>query len=180
MDENQRYLKKYGSVIPCRARLSHESMFAPTQEQRDAANALLKLLPEPDPNKPVPWAESAWNPVNAPYYTAWEQSPAGKLTLEMIRNSSVDGRKGDETPMVNAAAPESPVTNASPPAIEDDGINEHLKRLDWPPRPSPPPPKPPEDDDMPHKWQAARPSTPDKSLRPLPPDENFSNNDPIY
>jgi hypothetical protein len=179
MDEKQKYLKKYGSVIPCRARLSHESMFAPSDEQRHAASELLKLLPAPDPSKPIPWEESIWNPQNHPY--ALDQSPAGRLTLEMIRNSSVDGRKGDEARTPDSAAPESPaqVTNSSPPALEEDGTNPYLRKLDWPPRPSPPPPKPPEDDDTPHKWQAARPSTPDKSLRPIS-DEDFSNNSPIY
>jgi hypothetical protein len=63
------------------------------------------------------------------------------LTLEMLRNSSLDGRKSDETPMINAAAPESPaqVTNSSPPEPAVESTNEYMARLEWPPKPTPQP-----------------------------------------
>jgi hypothetical protein len=173
--QRKKRLEKYKGQIPSRAQLGLESMFGVTQAERDAATALLKLLPPEDPQE---WATSAWK-VGFPPEEIMKLSEAGRLTLEMFKNQPLSGAPHKAGEPVEGPADAQVVTNAAMPAIEDDGINEHLKQLNWPPKPTPQPPQPkPEEPPRDNLWPrfvAGRPSEPDKSLRPIS-DEAFSNN----
>jgi hypothetical protein len=159
-------------------------MWGATESERQIANELQKLLPKVDPNKPVEWEDSPWNPRNQPTLEEMTNSLVGQQTLAMFASCPKIGEGADD-PKLDASAPELPATDAQAPQDKPvpepvaETPNEYMAKLNWPPRPSPPPPKPPEADDTPHKWQAARPSTPDTSLRPLAADD-YSNNSPIY
>jgi hypothetical protein len=175
-------LKKYN--LPSRAQLGMDSMLAPTQEQRDAAKALLAMLKEAGVKEdPQERRDSIWK-VGFPSEEIMKLSPAGRLTLELLGSQSKEIQakpEGNVAPVVPGPEPEpAPAAEAVPPEIPDDGINRHLKQLNWPPK-STPQPKATEDDGQPHKWVAGTPSPPDKSLRPISDwDNDLDNNRPIY
>ena len=90
-------------------------------------------------------------------------------------------RSQDEERRARAAATVAPVPAAqlAIPQPAPETTNEYMAKLNWPPLPSQPPAKDPLDDKtVPHKWQTAKPTPPDKSQRPLPPD--LGENEPIY
>jgi hypothetical protein len=175
MDSNE-LIKAYGGILPSRGELRKAALFGATEEQRQIANQLLKLMPRVDPNKPVEWEDSPWNPRNQPTLEEMQFSPTGRLTLKMLNNSSLpkeiqakaDDPAGVLTPVGEPVAAEAPST----PEVEP--VNEHLAALNWPPKP-----KAPEDDGQPHRWQAARPSTSSRDQTPLA-DSDLDSNKPIY
>jgi hypothetical protein len=65
----------------------------------------------------------------------------------------------------------------APPAIEDDGVNDYLKRLVLPTqrkREEPP------EDEVQHKWVKADPSKPDSGPQPVSDWNSDASNSPIY
>jgi len=170
----QQHLSKFAEAIPNRAKLAYESLFAPSEAERRAANELLKLLPKETRtvDAQIQWQTDIW--LKAPSAEELALSPAGRKILEMVADSKPVGDGVTLTDSISA--PASPATesqvvaNAAMPAIEDDGVNDYLRKLDWPPQPQKPTPKV-EEDETPHKWQAAHPSKPDKSLKPLAPSD---------
>src|ERR1700736_4870042 len=155
MADKDASLAKFRGVMPSRAALAQLSLFGTTEETRQSAQAILELLPEMTEKERGEYMTETWMLANTLTEEDMGKSPAGRATLELIRNCK---------PMSGEinAAPESPatdaqVTNASSPAIEPDDTNPHLRQLNWPPKASPPP-KAPEDDGQRHLWQAAQPS----------------------
>jgi hypothetical protein len=178
----RKQLEKYQAAIPSRAKLSMEVLFGTSQEQRDAAQALLDALPKEvrTRDEEVAWTTECWLTTRLPCDSDLEKSPIGRQTLSMLRANAPMTLEKKPDPEVNAPYPE-PAAAAepeAPPAIPDDGINPHLKQLNWPPKGTPQP-KAPEDDGVPHKWQAARPSTPSRDQTPMV-DTDFDSNKPLY
>jgi hypothetical protein len=179
-------LKQYKDFLPSRAKLGRLSLWAPTEEERLAASRMLDVMIKAGitDKEPTPWEDSPWNPVNMPTLEEMKLSPTGRLTLELFASCKPVGDSVVNHDVTAAAAFESSatdaqVTNASSPAIEDDGVNLYLKQLDWPPKSSPPPKALEDDDTVKHKWVAGRPSEPSKDLRPIA-DSDLSNNSPLY
>src|SRR5260370_39851748 len=84
----------------------------------------------------------------------------------------------EKKPEGNVTPEPAPAQPSAPLAIPtDDGVNDYLKNLAWPPKSSLPP-KALEDDEVKHKWVAGKPSTPSKDQMPL--SDDFDNNRPIY
>jgi hypothetical protein len=181
MENNDDPLAKFKGILPSRAELSMLALYGPSEAARQAADALLKILPPMQSKERAAWATEMWTAAKLPSESHMEKSPIGRQTLVMLRaNQPVAAEKPDATVAPVDPEPATPAESipAKPEQLPDDGVNEYLKKLDWPPKPSPPP-KPLEDDGIPHKWQAARPSPPDTSLKPLASDD-FANNQPIY
>lgn len=176
--------KQLEKQIPSRAQLGMESMFGETAEIRASAQHLLDILPKKERSRDeeVQWMTEIWT-MPVPSREDMLQSPIGRMTLQMLDENS---KQGDWVGITDPiSAPEAPtteaevVTNAAMPAVEDDGVNDILKRLDWPPRPTPQPKA--EQDEQPHKWQAARPTPESRGdLQFLPPDSDYSSNQPLY
>jgi hypothetical protein len=177
-------LGKYHGMLPSRAVLARLSIFGTSEETRASANAILKALPPMNEKERRAYLDETWILASLPSEEDLLKSPIGKATLELLKNSQpLPGAPQVSDKPVEAT--DAPVTNASSPAIEpDDGVNPHLRQLHWPPKPTAQPPKPVNDepprDNLRPRYVAGRPSTPDTSQRPLPPDESFSNNDPLY
>jgi hypothetical protein len=182
MDSEKKNLKKslakFKEAIPSRAKLSMEALFGVTPEIRSAAQHLLDILPreERSQDEQIQWMTDVWQAAKLPCDEDLAKSPIGKATLEMLKNSKPMGGEIQATPEGTVAPEPVPAIPAEP---EVDDTNDYLKKLNWPPKPTT---KPDPIDDTPHKWQAAKPSPPDKSLRPLAPSDwnSDSSNNPIY
>ena len=106
-------------------------------------------------------------------------SPAGRRTLELLGNMPKDPKTKSGEPEPAATVAPVPAAQLAIPQPAPETTNEYMAKLNWPPLPSQPPAKDPLDDKtVPHKWQTAKPTPPDKSQRPLPPD--LGENEPIY
>src|SRR5260370_30997359 len=120
--QNEELLKADGNILGSRGEVRKAAMWGATEAEREIANALLKLMPTPNPNKSVEWADSPWNPKNAPSLEEMTNSLIGQQTLAMFAECPEVGEGADD-PKLDASSPESPatdpqVTNSSPPTIQ--------------------------------------------------------------
>lgn len=177
MENNDDPLAKFKGILPSRAELSMLALFGTTESARAAANTLLKLLPPMQSKERAAWATEIWTSAKLPCEADLAKSPIGRQTLAMLRaNAPMTAQKPEAvTPVEPQPAP--PAEPAPPQEPPDDGVNDYLKKLDWPPKPAPP--KPVEDDGAVHRWVAGKPSAPDTSLKPLAADD-YTSNQPIY
>jgi hypothetical protein len=166
--------------IPSLVELGWTEMFDPSEERRLAAGRLRRSLRAAGvTDDPEAYKSAVWK-FELPCEADLQKSECGRQTLELLKNSSlpkeVQVKPAGNVEPVAAAAPEVP------PREPDDGVNPHLRRLAWPPKPQPPAKAPtiedPPRDSIRPRYVAGRPSEPDKSLRPLPPD--LGEQEPIY
>jgi hypothetical protein len=177
-------LREFKEFLPSRAKLGRLSLWAPTEEERLAASRMLDVMRKAGitDKEPISWADSSWNPVNMPTLEEIKLSPTGRATLELLRaNAPMSAQQPEPAATVAQAEPQPapPAEPEAPPKLEpppgpSDDLGVRLEQERAAKRESEQLAGPV------HKWVAAKPSAPDKSLRPLPPDESFSNNDPIY
>jgi hypothetical protein len=180
MADKDASLEKFRGVMPSRAKLAQLSLFGTTEEARLSAQALLDVLPEMTVNERGEYMTETWRLANTLTEEDMEKSPAGRATLELIRNSK--SMSGEIKERMKDAAPESPATDAQAtqeptPETSAETPNEYMSRLAWPPR-STKIDTPPEDE-VPRKWQAAQPSKPDTSQRPIS-DWDSDAREPLY
>jgi hypothetical protein len=179
MADNDGPLAKFRGVLPSRAKLAQLSLFGTTEEARSSAQALLDILPEMTVNERAEYMNETWRLANTLSGADMEKSPAGRATLELIKNSKPMGEEvqakaeGTIAPEPEPPAGEQP----APPEPAVESTNEYMAKLNWPPRPTPKAKDP--IDDTPHKWQAGIPSKPDTSQKPIS-DDDFANNAPLY
>jgi len=153
-------------------------MFAATEQERAAAQVLLDLLPNElrTTDEQIQWQTDIW--LNAPSVAQLALSPAGRQILEMVGNSKPLAKDDIvNRDAILAPEPAAPAEPAIPPLQPPPGPSDDLAvRLQ-------------QDHDAkverernapPRKWDMLKPSAPDKSLKPLPPDESFDDNSPIY
>jgi hypothetical protein len=171
-------IKAYGGILPSRGELRRAALFGVTEEERQTANQLLRLLPKPDPNKPVEWRDSPWNPVNIPTLEEMKLSPTGRSTLALFADTPKESKTKSAEPQATVA-PE-PAAGEQPAPPEPEPVNEYMAKLNWPPVQQQPAKDPVDDKTVPHKWQAAKPSSPSRDQQPLPPDGDYSSNQPLY
>jgi hypothetical protein len=175
-------LGKYQNMLPSRAVLARLSLFGVDEETRASANAILRALPAMNEKERREYLDETWKLASLP--SEQDLLPIGRETLAMLRaNQPVTVEKKAESVIVGNPTHSSQAEGTESvgnPTVSAEPVNEYMSKLDWPPKSQQPSPKAPEDDDTPHKWQAAKPSAADKGLRPLPPDETFDNNSPIY
>ena len=171
-------LAKFRGVLPSRGELSQLALFGTSEAARAAANALLKMLPPVSENKRADWMTDVWNVAKLPSEEDLAKSPIGLATLGLLRGNpppTVEKKpEGNLTPDPAPAQPSAPLAIPT-----DDGVNDYLKNLAWPPKSSLPPKALEDDNTVKHKWVAGRPSEPSKDLRPIA-DSDFSNNSPLY
>src|SRR5260370_4669595 len=115
--QRKKLLAKYKGQLPSRSRLGLESLFAASPEERSAAAALLKLLPADPEDHNCPWLEGQR------FLQEFTESPAGRATLEMFKNSKPVGDHIANRDATDAKSPESSstdtqLTNPSPPPID--------------------------------------------------------------
>jgi len=161
-------LGKFRGVLPSRAALARLSIFGTSEETRSSAQAILDALPPMNEKERQEYLDETWRLANTTSLEDMKLSPTGLATLELFAACKP---VGDE--VTSQMSPNSPATDAevqaesAPPEPVVEPVNEHLARLNWPPRSTQSPAKPVEDDGVEHKWQAARPSAPDTTLKPL-------------
>lgn len=134
-------LGRYQNMLPSRAVLARLALFGTDAETRDSANAILRALPPMSADERRRYYDEMW---------LWslpsdlEKSPAGLATLELLKNSKPVPREiqkpAGNVAQVEPGPPAEP--EASPQEPLDDGVNEHLRRIAWPPKSSPLPPPP--------------------------------------
>ena len=168
-------------MLPSRAVLARLSLFGTDEETRASANAILKALPPMNEKERREYLDETWRLADLPSEEDMLQSPIGRQTLAMLRaNQPVGVEKKVESGVNVSPVDSEPITpveaiSATPEQPPDDGVNDYLKKLSWPPKATP---TKPVDDGAKRMWVAGTPSKPDKSLRPLPPD--LGENEPIY
>jgi len=178
-------LGKYQGMMPSRAVLARLSIFGVDEATRQSANAILKALPAMNEKERREYLDETWRLADLPSEEDLLKSPVGLATLEMFKNSKPMGgeiqakaeSEGD-APYPDPAAPaepEAPPKLEPPPGPSDDlGVRMEQERA-----------AKRESEQLAgpvHKWVAAKPSTPDKTLRPLAPSDcnADANNQPIY
>jgi hypothetical protein len=162
-------MENQSNNLPSRAQLGLDCMFGETPEKRDAAKNLLAMLKEAGVKEdPREWQDSAWK-ATLPPKEILMLSPDGRRMLEMFEPDPEQVQTAEPSNVAPQTSPAPTAEPASPAEITDDRVNSYLKSLAWPPKATPQP-KTPVDDTTPHRWQAARPSPPDTSQQPLPPD----------
>jgi hypothetical protein len=157
-------LGRYQNMLPSRAVLARLSLFGTDEETRASANAILKALPPMNEKERREYYDETWRLAGLPSEEDMLKSPVGLATLEMLKNSSLPKEIQKAEPEGNVAPEPAAGAEQTSPAVEP--VNPHLAALNWPPKASPPP-KAPEDDGQRHLWQAAQPSKPDTSQRPI-------------
>jgi hypothetical protein len=179
--DNDDPLAKFRGVLPSRAELCQLVLFGTSEKIRAAAQSVLDLLPPMTAKEKENWSTAVWQSAKLPSESDLEKSPIGRQTLAMLRaNQPVGVEKKVESGVNVSPVDSEPITpveaiSATPEQPPDDGVNDYLKKLSWPPKSTP---TKPVDDGAKHMWVAGTPSKPDKSLRQLPPD--LGENEPIY
>jgi hypothetical protein len=176
--DNHDPLAKFRGVLPSRAELCQLALLGTSEKIRAAAQSVLDLLSPMTTKEKENRATSVWQAARLPSEADLAKSPIGKATLELLRGNppmTVEKKlEGNVTPEPAPAQPSAPLAIPT-----DDGVNDYLKNLAWPPKSSLPPKALEDDDTVKHKWVAGRPSEPSKDLRPIA-DSDFSNNSPLY
>jgi hypothetical protein len=167
--------KQLEKQIPSRAQLGMESMFAPTQEQRDAAQHLLNLLPKKERSRDeeVQWmTEILTMPV--PSESDMAKSPVGRATLAMLKNSKPMSGEIPAEAMAELEKLKSELATAAPtpsdPGAPADSPNEFVEQLaGWPPKSQQTPRLKTEEprDNLWPRYGAGRQSEPSKDKRPI-------------
>lgn len=177
-------LGRYQDMMPSRAVLARLSIFGTSEETRASANAILKALPPMNEKERREYLDETWRLADLPSEEDLLQSPIGRMTLQILDNSKP---MSGEIPAEAMAAlerlrskpgPAAPAEPEAPLSIPDDGVNDYMKKLDWPPKSTPTPKLEP--DEEPHKWVAGTPSTPSKDQTPVSDWNSDASNNPIY
>jgi hypothetical protein len=178
-------LGKFQNMLPSRAVLARLALFGTSEETRASANAILKALPPMNERERREYYDETWKLAAMPSDEDLLQSPIGRETLAMLRaNAPMSAQQPEPAATVAQVDPEPAASEPEAPAAPaTEPVNEHLAALAWPPKsqhtPQPKPEESPRDSIWP-RFVAGRPSTPDKSLRPISDWNADSNNDPIY
>jgi hypothetical protein len=182
MDREKKIKKSLEKFIPSRAKLSMEALFGTSEAERNAAQALLDALPKEvrTRDEEVAWTTECWLTTRLPCDEDLAKSPIGRATLAMLQaNQPMSVEKKTEPEVIVAPVmPEPKPADLAipplqpPPGPSDDlGVRMEQERVEKRER---------EKTNPPWKWTELKPSTPDKSLKPVSDWNSDANNDPIY